>query len=511
MHYDANDARSLAKLDMRRVRAAALAATLGGLLEGCGGGSSAPAMPAMSTVTLVISSDADGRFIGYNFTLQGLTLTNAAGKTVTLSASSSASSSSSSSSSFQPQNLEFIHVNGKIEPHLTVTIPQDTYTSAAVTAGGSAEVTCANLADLLDRTSFLSSIPTASTVTLPEPLVVNSESAAVMLKLLVSQSATVDCTQANPTGATVENAKVTPTFTLSSLAISTTPASPLDGVVDDLEGQVMTIDGQTAKILLANNPNSNPIAVAADGATVFDGVSGLQNLTAGEFVIVSGALQTDGSIRATRVTLQDPMAPSALSGPLLGVSTASSGPQLNLVDNLIGGNFVGPTVYQATSSTVLSVLDAPSNLTSLPFTPSATAASLVSGQNVYLTNSQFIDTNSTLDSVGTATLLPQTIDGQISSVATSGNFTVYTLSLASYDTIVVLAGLTGQLTQLAAPGAVTVYVDGSTQMLSSQTPAVGDTLRFYGLLFNNSGTLVMDCMRILDGVPFSSAQTGAGG
>lgn len=41
-------------------------------------------------------------------------------------------------------------------------------------------------------------------------------------------------------------------------------------------------------------------------------------------------------------------------------------------------------------------------------------------------------------------------------------------------------------------------------MLSSSSPAVGDTLRLYGLVFNDGGTLRMDCLRIMDGVDFMS-------
>lgn len=516
MHHDTKEARRLAGVDLTGARAAAvtsaITAALCGLLAGCGGGSSAPPMPAMSTVTLVISSDADDRFMSYALELQGITLTNAAGKTVTLfsapsaSAPSSSSSSSSSSSTNVTQNLEFVHVNGKIEPHLTVTIPQDTYTSAAITLRGGLEATCPNTSDLLVGNLFLGAQSPVATVTVPEPLVVNAESAAMMLKLLISQSGTIDCAQAVPAGEEVDNAMLTPAFTLSTLALSTTPTNPQDGEVDDLQGQVQTIDGQTAEILLANNVDSSPVAINADSATVFDGVSSLQDLTAREFVIVSGALQADGSVRATRVTVRDPLTGSALSGPVLAMSTLAAGDlQLSLVDNLISGSFNGASVYATDSGTALSILDAPDNLTSLPLKPGATITSLLPGQNVYATNSGAVfdfPLPPNNEVVGTAAILPQTIDAQISSIGSSGNFTVYTVSLASYDSFVLLAAVPGQLTQLAAPGTVTVYVDDSTQVLSSQTPAVGDTLRFYGLVLNNSGTLAMDCIRILDGVPF---------
>jgi hypothetical protein len=46
-----------------------------------------------------------------------------------------------------------------------------------------------------------------------------------------------------------------------------------------------------------------------------------------------------------------------------------------------------------------------------------------------------------------------------------------------------------------------VYADSSTQSLNTMPIVVGSVLRFYGLVFNDSGTLRMDCAQINDGVP----------
>ncbi len=47
---------------------------------------------------------------------------------------------------------------------------------------------------------------------------------------------------------------------------------------------------------------------------------------------------------------------------------------------------------------------------------------------------------------------------------------------------------------------VEIYVDGSTQMLNTQILARGSTFRFYGLVFNDNGTLRMACAQVNDGV-----------
>ena len=60
------------------------------------------------------------------------------------------------------------------------------------------------------------------------------------------------------------------------------------------------------------------------------------------------------------------------------------------------------------------------------------------------------------------------------------------------------------------PGQVEVYVDSNTQLLNGQSLTAGNTFRFYGLVFNDNGTLRMDCAQVSDGVsltPLPSAQT----
>ena len=47
---------------------------------------------------------------------------------------------------------------------------------------------------------------------------------------------------------------------------------------------------------------------------------------------------------------------------------------------------------------------------------------------------------------------------------------------------------------------MTVYADSNTQMLNQTSLSVGSVARFYGLMFNDSGNLRMDCAQINDGV-----------
>jgi hypothetical protein len=63
-----------------------------------------------------------------------------------------------------------------------------------------------------------------------------------------------------------------------------------------------------------------------------------------------------------------------------------------------------------------------------------------------------------------------------------------------------LAVQAGQATLLKTPNNVAVYADSNTQLLNAMPAAVGSVLRFHGLMFNDNGTLRMDCAWIDDGV-----------
>ena len=98
------------------------------------------------------------------------------------------------------------------------------------------------------------------------------------------------------------------------------------------------------------------------------------------------------------------------------------------------------------------------------------------------------------------TLLPQTLNGTVTAVSNDGGFATYTIMLAPYNLLSDLAVQAAQLSLLQNPASVVVYVDSSVQMLNTKPLAPGSTLRFYGLVFDDNGTLKMDCAQIADGV-----------
>jgi len=73
------------------------------------------------------------------------------------------------------------------------------------------------------------------------------------------------------------------------------------------------------------------------------------------------------------------------------------------------------------------------------------------------------------------------------------------VTLAPYDLFPQFAVQPGQTTLLTSPNTVVVYADSNTQMLNSTPISVGGVFRFYGLVFNDNGTLRMDCAQVNDG------------
>ena len=99
------------------------------------------------------------------------------------------------------------------------------------------------------------------------------------------------------------------------------------------------------------------------------------------------------------------------------------------------------------------------------------------------------------------TLAPQTLNGTVTAISSSGGFNVYTITLASYDLFPVIAATPGSFVHPTSPTTVTVYADNNTQLLSTTPIQMGSLARFRGVVFNDNGALRMDCGEILDGVP----------
>jgi len=466
----------------------ATSVTLAAAVSGCGSNStSGNSQPTGSTVvSLLLSSSSNNHLSQFNLNFSSISLTSKSGKTVTLLAA--------------PQNPEFVHLNGNTEPLVTATIPQDVYVSATANIQGSSAV-CIDLNSTggLHTSGFQSgAIPEGSiAVTFPSAIIIEGAHMGLVLNLLVSQSISFPSCDTIVQGPT----SVTPTFTLTPVSIAAQPTNGRNGLENDLEGVVGTINA-TSRGFQVTSADGLSWILNTTGATVFQGVPDFSGLASGLPVSLDAAIQPDGSLLATRVAVQDTSAANltTLSGPLLQI--ASSQPAFSAFGTLQQGVLLsfGSGYYNFGSAT-FATSGRLTNLQSLPFAATFTGANIVPGQNIFLsTHATVVSGGPTYIPAATVTLLPQTLDGMVTAVSNDGGFTTYIISLAPYDLFADLAVQAGQTSLLQNPASVVVYVDSSVQMLNSAPLAVGNTLRFYGLVFNDNGTLKMDCAQIADGV-----------
>ncbi len=462
------------------------------LAVGCGGssgGRTGTTFSGNTTVVVLASGTANDQLSSFTVTISSLTLTSKSGATVNVLAT--------------PISEEFIHLNGHVEPIVTVSIPQGDYVSASATFGFSDPV-CHGQAAGMDLTDSLPGRP-SGTINLPQPITVTGEAMGLALNLQVNEYS-----EACPTPTELATAPpVTATFNLAPLTIAAQPTSSANGLAVGLEGTIASLGpGGSGINVDALVDNQGPVwQVSFNGSTLFQGVSGASQLTVGLPVNMDLAIQPDGSFLATRVevisthittlTLASGTLMNVSNSPAVGFFTDAS-QEGYLPWGGVGSGF-GSVNFADTQFQVSGQFE---NLVSLPFAASFNAETMVAGQNSAITTqATAVEGGSVYVPATTMTLVPQTINGTVSAISTTGNFTTYTVTLAPYDLFPQFAVQPGQTTLLTSPNTVVVYTDSNTQMLNSSKVSVGGLSRFYGLVFNDNGTLRMDCAQINDGVP----------
>ena len=481
-------------------------ALCGYLAAGCGSAGMPPVPPPApppTSVTVVVSSTANGQFTSFSVDITSISLTNQAGTTVSVLAAPQ------SNAFTQTYEAEFIHLNGRAAPFLTAMVPQDVYTSATftyayaqfthvrLTASGGLET-------VTDAVAGPNSIPQTASVNLPAPLAIHGSAMTVSLDLQVSPSATFT----NQGSGQPDTYAITPMFTLTPVA----PVLQSQVQVKGVDGLVSSINSGSSSLSLMiayafNNPSypdGSTFTVATNASTVYQGIGNFSALAAGMIANLDLTLQSDGSLLATRIEVDDPSATNVLAGPL-GTVFGAQGVIVDLGrtneefnQSVVPGGIAMNYSFDARTAFKLSgEIAVPSNL---PFSATFDSSNMIAGQNVSVASQVIVTSGGTSTHATTITLMPQTINGTITGVSSSGGFTVYSVSLAAYDLFPILAVQPGQTTALQNPSSVEVYVDSNTQMLNSNAIAPGNGLRFNGLIFNDSGTARMVCGQANDGV-----------
>ena len=474
--------------------AATLASLLPAITAGCGGGggapsSSTPTFSGNTNVTLLATSTANDTFWQLTAVLQSLTLTDQSGKTVAVLSS--------------PVVDEFMHLNGNVEPLATVSIPQGVYTGATLTVEVAfVECTEQDQGEIYTDQIVFMPAPGPVTVNLPQSITVTGTAMGLALNLQVSQSVPpIGSCAALPTPISIVG---NPVFTLAPVPLASQSTNSGNGKMMGLVGITKAIAGNSMSVSSLWRVNGGPPASPAwqfqlDSKTVFQGISGGSQLAAGLLIEMDAAVQPDGSLLATRVDVLDtsPSNLSAAFGFLMSPYNRLSGTDVLVEESSLNQ---APFMY-GFGSAQFRMSGQFTNLQSLPFTPKFDSTSFAWGQNVLI--SSHAGGNGPWPvpmPTTTATLVPQTVDGVVTAVASEGSFTTYTINLAPYDLFPNLDVQPQEPTLVVNPGTIVVYADNNTQLNNTAAPTVGHTARFYGLVFNDGGTLRMDCAQISSGV-----------
>lgn len=467
------------------------------LMTGCGRSQSSQMTQAVANtkVVVLLSSTSGDELSNFTLGITSMTLTDSVGHSVSLYTKGAPKPDIGT---LYP--AEFIHLNGTLEPLVTVSIPQGTYASAAVSIDGcSISTTVAQPGTTTTATTGLCGQETQTTVKVPTPITVSGSAMALSLNLQVESSYT-----GGQAAVLALNTTISPVFTLTPIEIAAQPSNEQNGLITGITAQVTSVSGTSIAAQTLDGVSS---AFDTAGSTVYQGVSGVGSLAAGMLINVDAAIQSDGSLLATRVEADDPTAAYVVSGPTSFGSDSLSG-QFNQLEQQAtpwvptpgGLTTVGAAGFQSSGTTAFKVSGQFSNLQKLPFSPDFDAQSFFTGQSV----GTFFTSNTAQYGylpVNAVALMPQTINGTVAAVLSSSNgFAVYDVLLDTDDLIYNLQSQPGPFPRIDNPAEVVVYADSNTQMLGPSVITEGAAARFRGLIFDDDGVLRMDCGQILSGV-----------
>ena len=462
------------------MRAATSAVALSALLlSGCGsgmvssitGGSLITSTHTTDTQALITDAPAD-QVLCLSVTVDSIRMYNAAGNYAEVLTT--------------PARIDASHLDAVQEPlREPLKIPQDTYTSASITVENPVVAYVDSTGKVIRTAATLTS--GVDVVTFAAPITVTATSAPISFDLLVGQSVSIS-------GTTVS---VTPTFNVTTIPLASNPTHGGNGKVSDIQGAVVSTSSAGLVIQIASGAQ---IKLAIDAHTEFQGFASLSALTAGQLVEADVAVQPDGSLLALRIHLCPPNVGNLLTGPVTALSGSPlTGFTIVLRQPLgpgVGTSGLGtPYAITVNSSTTYAISARIGTLPTLPFPALFSAAKLSLGQNVQV-GASAVNATAATATAATVTLEPQTVGGTVASISTASGLTTYTVTLPATSALGTLTGATS----------VVVYIAANSQMANSTPIAVGSTVRFNGLLFNDAGTLRLVTVECHDGPPSAPPQ-----
>jgi hypothetical protein len=462
------------------------------VLTGCGS-TDIPPMPVSkgcviagaqtAQVPILFTSDAGlGSLFAFNLGVNSITLTDACGTTVT------AFTGPVENIVGGIGRIELTHVNGVSEPLALATVPEATYTAATVLYSA-VDVAFPYPDDSSFNAASVITNPISAKAELAAPITVDGKGTAITFDTLLTTPIVLGLSQAG--GPIVS---VTPAFTLSAFQPAAAPTNDRNGKAN-IRGLVNSV---AANQFIMGNSAGLPIPIATSAATVFQGIGSLAVLPVNVPANVDVNIQSDGSLLATRVEVENTATVGSWVGPLAETyptgmyqdieprlwqqANNSSYPYQTSNDYPLEFQFTANTIFQRSGSAI--------DLTDLPFTPHfASFSDVALGQGLSIDwSSQQLLSGQPQTMAITAALVPRTFSGTITSVNTFSNYTAYTLTLDANDFMHILSNT----------NVITAYTNAGTQLEDGPIITSGAAVNMHGLLYSDSGTLrlVADQVRL---------------
>lgn len=358
--------------------------------------------------------------------------------------------------------VEFRHVAVAQQPVAIAQVGQGTYSQATITLSSSnAQAT------VIDQTTFTpvqrTVVPTTTVINVPINAVVGITQ-PVVLNLDLNMAASVSVDASN-------NVTFTPTFTSSSNPVPTTAQDLESGKIEDIDGWISGISGSS--ITIQPQQSSMPLTFTTGGGTTFIRTAGLGSLATQNVVELTGTTNSDGTLSASVVELQE----ANLNGlQVSGNVTATTAPPVTSL-NMAVDEAISPSGPQPPLGSILSVNIAGATFSEDTDEVDFTGLTLPAFDATTLTNAQQISVttatpNSTAIAADKVKLQQQDLTGNV--LATGpGQFQI----TVANDSALFL--LTGQ-------SQVTVFQQPNTKLIGIGSVTLGTPVRVRGLLLFDS-------------------------
>jgi hypothetical protein len=444
-------------------------------LVACGGGYGNSATPttttgtvtpgAMTTTVIALGDAPSDRVVAFEITLNSVVLTDVNGNNVSTLAA--------------PVQVELTRLAATFAPVGAIAVPQGTYTKAMLVVSKPEVVFVAADGSIVKREPALPN--TSITVTFSPTLVVGANAATLNFDFDVAKSVSIDA---------AGNVTLTPTVLVSPGVANPVQNRGEDGELEDVRGTVKSTTADTFTVSV--HEGLQTLTFKVDSTTVFRDITSIADLKTGMQVEVNATLQNDGSLLAKRVEAENELENQTDGMEIEGLVVSKTGTpatQFSIVardvsSSTASGPALGSTIVVSVDSrTKFEFQDGQTSFTSLPFTPTFDASTLVPGQNVE------VDADGASGSPirGRKVVLhEQSVTGTVSNLTTTAGVTSFTLTVPLDSAFSVIGGTS----------TVTVYQQSGTELKGISSIANGATVRVRGLLFTDGGTFKFAARRI---------------